>query len=650
MNTPAIEASGLQKKYDNVLAVSGLDLRIERGEMFGLVGADGAGKSTTIRMLCTLVLPSAGEARILGMDTVKQAGNIKEKIGYVAERFNLYPTLTVEENLSFFARLRNLPREVSEKRMKELLQFCRLEPFRKRQAQHLSGGMQKKLALACSLIHEPEVVFLDEPTTGVDPVSRRDFWRIIADFLTRGITVLVSTPYLDEAERFHRIAFMHKGQIIACDTPQNLKAQLAGELLEIRTRQINEAVTVLARASFVQTAQVFGDTVHVMVDRAEERRAEINRLLKEHSISVIDLRRISAGLEDVFVTQLTGLEDKQKSRTAAENSVATVLKEDSQYETAIEVTDLSKKFGDFTAVDRVSFNIARGEIFGLLGPNGSGKTTTIRMITGLLKSTEGKAFVLGGDMSLMADIVQSRIGYMSQKFSLFNDLTVEENITFYGNLYSLPAESLKERKAWVLKMAGLSGKEKTLASELAGGWKQRLALGCAIIHSPEVVFLDEPTAGVDPLSRRAFWELIQELSTRGTTIFITTHYMDEAEHCHRLGLMYQGKLIALGSPHQLKTEQVKGELVEVITSDYARSLAALSTDARYHQISLFGSAIHVIVDEASTATPEIKRLLESRGVAVNSINRVLFSMEDVFISLMEAQEMNHSALAVQKGG
>ena len=650
MNTLAIEASGLQKKYDNVLAVSGLDLRIERGEMFGLVGADGAGKSTTIRMLCTLVLPSAGEARILGMDTVKQAGNIKEKIGYVAERFNLYPTLTVEENLSFFARLRNLPREVSEKRMKELLQFCRLEPFRKRQAQHLSGGMQKKLALACSLIHEPEVVFLDEPTTGVDPVSRRDFWRIIADFLTRGITVLVSTPYLDEAERFHRIAFMHKGQIIACDTPQNLKAQLAGELLEIRTRQINEAVTVLARASFVQTAQVFGDTVHVMVDRAEKRRAEINRLLKEHSISVIDLRRISAGLEDVFVTQLTGLEDKQKSRTAAENSVATVLKEDSQYETAIEVTDLSKKFGDFTAVDRVSFNIARGEIFGLLGPNGSGKTTTIRMITGLLKSTEGKAFVLGGDMSLMADIVQSRIGYMSQKFSLFNDLTVEENITFYGNLYSLPAESLKERKAWVLKMAGLSGKEKTLAGELAGGWKQRLALGCAIIHSPEVVFLDEPTAGVDPLSRRAFWELIQELSTRGTTIFITTHYMDEAEHCHRLGLMYQGKLIALGSPHQLKTEQVKGELVEVITSDYARSLAALSTDARYHQISLFGSAIHVIVDEASTATPEIKRLLESRGVAVNSINRVLFSMEDVFISLMEAQEMNHSALAVQKGG
>ena len=649
MNTPAIEARGLQKKYDNVLAVSGLDLHIERGEMFGLVGADGAGKTTTIRMLCTLVLPSAGQARVLGMDTVRDAAGIKEKIGYVAERFNLYPTLTVEENLSFFAKLRNIPPEVSEERMKELLHFCRLEPFRKRHAEHLSGGMQKKLALACSLIHEPEVIFLDEPTTGVDPVSRRDFWRIIAGFLARGITVLVSTPYLDEAERFNRIAFMHKGQIIACDTPQNLKAQLPGELLEIRTSQVNKVVTILPKAPFVQTAQIFGDTVHVMVDRAEERRAEINRLLKEQSIPVTDLRLISAGLEDVFVTQLAGLEEGPTSWSAAENAVDSVAKESIQTEAAIQVTDLSKKFGDFTAVERVSFSVRRGEIFGLLGPNGSGKTTTIRMITGLLQPTAGNAYVMGEDMSVMADIVQARIGYMSQKFSLFNDLTVEENINFYGNLYSLSASLLKERKEWVLKMAGLRGKEKAMAAELAGGWKQRLALGCTIIHSPEVVFLDEPTAGVDPLSRRAFWELIQELSTHGTTIFITTHYMDEAEHCHRLGLMYQGQLIALGSPHQLKTEQVKGELLEVASSDYAQSLALLSADPRYHQVSLFGSAIHVVVDEASIASPEIKRLLESGGVTVHGINRIPFSMEDLFISLMEAQEMNHSASLARKG-
>jgi len=649
MPTPAIEAIGLQKKYDDVLAVSGLDLRIERGEMFGLVGADGAGKTTTIRMLCTLVLPSAGEARVLGTDTVREAASIKEKIGYVSERFNLYPTLTVEENLSFFARLRDIPPEVSGERMKELLHFCRLEPFRKRHAEHLSGGMQKKLALACSLVHEPEVLFLDEPTTGVDPVSRRDFWGIIAGFLARGITVLVSTPYLDEAERFNRVAFMHQGQIIACDTPQNLKAQLPGELLEIRTHQVSEVITVLPRATFVQTAQVFGDTVHVMVDRVEDRRPEIDRLLKENSISVIDLRRISAGLEDVFVTRLAGREERPESLSPAENPVDTAAKKGSPPETTIQVTDLSKKFGDFTAVDRVSFSVGRGEIFGLLGPNGSGKTTTIRMITGLLKPTEGNASVLDDDMSKMADIVQARIGYMSQKFSLFNDLTVEENINFYGNLYSLPAALLREKKQWVLKMAGLRGKEKTIASDLAGGWKQRLALGCTIIHGPEVVFLDEPTAGVDPLSRRAFWELIQEMSARGTTIFITTHYMDEAEHCHRLGLMYQGRLIALGSPHQLKTEQVTGELLEVASSDYAQSLALLSADARYRQVSLFGSAIHVVVDKARAASPQIKQLLESGGVAVHSIKNIPFSMEDVFISLMEAQEMNHSISVAREG-
>ncbi|KPK23013.1 MAG: hypothetical protein AMJ70_04510 [Dehalococcoidia bacterium SG8_51_3] len=649
MNIPAIEAIGLQKKYANLTAVSSLDLRIERGEMFGLVGADGAGKTTTIRMLCTLLLPSAGEARVLGMNTARDAARLKDKIGYVAEHFNLYPTLTVEENLTFFARLRNMPRETSEKRIKELLQFCRLEPFCKRHAEHLSGGMQKKLALACSLIHEPEVVFLDEPTTGVDPVSRRDFWRIIAGFLARGITVLVSTPYLDEAERFNRIAFMQKGQVIVCDTPQNIKARFPGELLEIRTHQVNKVAAALAPLPFVQTAQVFGDTVHVMVDRAGERRAEIDRLLKERSISTVELRHIAVGLEDVFITQLTSLEGKPDSWSGSENKVNLIAKEGEQPEAAVQVSELARKFGNFTAVDRASFSIRRGEIFGLLGPNGSGKTTTIRMITGLLRPTEGSAFVLGDDMSVMADIIQSKIGYMSQKFSLFSDLTVEENINFYGNLYSLPTALLRERKEWVLNLAGLRGKEKAMARELAGGWKQRLALGCTIIHSPEVVFLDEPTAGVDPLSRRAFWELIQELSDRGTTIFITTHYMDEAEHCHRLGLMYQGRLIALGSPNQLKTELIKGELIEVTTSDYAQALAMLSADARYQQVSLFGSTVHVVVDEAQAASIQIKRLLESGGVAVHSINRIPFSMEDVFISLMEAQERNHSVLAMQKG-
>ncbi|MFC1986182.1 ATP-binding cassette domain-containing protein [Chloroflexota bacterium] len=650
MNIPVIEAKGLQKKYENVLAVRGLSLAVKQAEIFGLVGADGAGKTTTIQMLCTLSLPSAGEARVLGMDTVKQAGSIKKRIGYMSERFNLYHTLTVEENLDFFARLRNLPRDVGEQRKKELLHFCRLEPFRNRRAEHLSGGMQKKLALACSLIHEPEVIFLDEPTTGVDPVSRRDFWRIISGFLSRGTTVLVSTPYLDEAERFNRVALMYQGEIIACDTPQRLKAELAGELLEIRARPASKAVITLKEARLSSVPQLFGDTIHVMVDEAEKRRPEIKHLLEQKAIVVDDIRPTTPSLEDVFVTRLVGLEEKPVSQSANTTSVDIVIKENNLGETAVKVSDLMRKFGDFTAVGHVSFEVKRGEIFGLLGPNGSGKTTTIRMITGLLSPTSGSAQVIGQDMAIAPNVAKSRIGYMSQKFSLFPDLTVEENMNFYGGLYGLSASLLKERKRWVVDMAGLNGRERAMTGELSGGWKQRLALGCTIIHSPEVIFMDEPTAGVDPLSRRSFWELIQELAAKGTTIFITTHYMDEAEHCHQLGLLHQGKLIALGSPLQLKTEQVKGKLIEVVSSGYARALELLSADARYHQVNLFSSNIHVMVDETTTAASEIKSLLNTANITVQSIKRIPFTMEDVFIALIEAQSAPTSSQNGEKGG
>ncbi len=278
--------------------------------------------------------------------------------------------------------------------------------------------------------------------------------------------------------------------------------------------------------------------------------------------------------------------------------------------------------------------VKRGGIFGLWWPNGSRKTTDIRMIIGLLAPTSGSTRVLGQDMTMDGGASRSKIGYMSQRFSLFTDLTVEQNINLYGGLYGLSASQLEEGKEWVLDMAGLRGKEKLMPLELSGGWKRRLALGCASIHSPQVVFLDEPTAGVDPLSRRSFWELIQALAARGTTIFITTHYMVEAEHCHRLGMFYQGKLIALGTPFQLKTEYVKGEVIEVVASDYARALELLSS-AHYREVSLFGSAIHIGVDDVEKASPESRRLLGVIGVALYGIRRIPFSMEDVFISLVE---------------
>jgi ABC-2 type transport system ATP-binding protein len=292
-----------------------------------------------------------------------------------------------------------------------------------------------------------------------------------------------------------------------------------------------------------------------------------------------------------------------------------------------------RRFGDFTAVDRVSFEVARGEVFGFLGPNGSGKTTTLRILCGLLAPTSGEARVLGEDVVAGASRIRPRIGYMSQRFSLFTDLTVAENIEFYGRLYGLPRQVLNRRREWVLAMAGLAGKERSLPRNLSGGWKQRLAFGCAIIHSPEVVFLDEPTAGVDPLSRRLFWRLIQELSDSGTTIFITTHYMDEAEHCHRLGLMYEGRLIVIGSPSRLKTERSRGTLFEVVTPDFARAAEVLEAVPGYH-VSLFGSAVHV--GAANDAAPAaIAKLLGESGIAVECVRPIPFTMEDVFISLIE---------------
>ena len=645
MEAAAIEVNNLQKRYKDTIAVAGIDLTVKKGDIFGLVGADGAGKTTSIKMLCMLERPSAGTVAIMGLDTLKQAAYIKPRIGYMSERFSLYSTLTVEENLDFFARLRLVPRVQARERKKELLEFSRLEPFRNRLAEQLSGGMQKKLALCCCLIHKPEIVFMDEPTNGVDPVSRRDFWLIVSRFVAQGITVFGSTPYLDEAERFNRVALMHEGKIIACNSPEKLKSQLPGELIQIKTDLPEKALALLRKTAWITSAQIFGDAIHLLVDNAGKRLSEIPVLLKEEGLTLEDARPIAPGLEDVFINLLDGskapvapLVLSTESAKAAQNKSA-----DPQGK-VIQVSSLTRKFGHFTAVDQVSFAVKRGEIFGFLGPNGSGKTTTIRMLCGLLKPTSGEADVLGQDMMTVSNTFRTKIGYMSQKFSLFPDLTVAENINFYGGLYSLSGPLLNERRNWVLQMAGLQGKEKLLSRDLSGGWKQRLALGCAIIHRPQVILLDEPTAGVDPLSRRFFWDLIQELAIQGTTILVSTHYMDEAEHCHRLGLMHRGKLIATGSPSQLKTEQIKGKLIEIKCSDLTKAVELLSTQPVYHQVGFFGSTIHLIVDEEQPDFQDIRTLLENQGVLIQNITPIPFTIEDVFVSLIETQENQAGSL------
>lgn len=639
-DAPAIVTQGLRKEYGRTPAVRGLNLSVRRGEIFGLVGPDGAGKTTTIQMLCTLSLPSGGNASVLGMDTVKQADAVRPHIGYMSEHFTLYSTLTVAENLDFFARLRRIPAEEADARKAELLRFSRLTEFQDRLAEQLSGGMQKKLALCCTLIHHPQVIFLDEPTTGVDPVSRQDFWRILTRFLAEGVTVFVSTPYLDEAERFNRVALIHDGEVIACASPQQLKRDLRGELLEIKAEPAHRAVTVISGIA-PRSVNIFGNAIHVLVDSADEELPRLKALLDRGGIRLTSIRRIPPSLEDVFVDLMVTRQQEPVSTTGlprVETQPPVAGRPDGD---AISAVDLTRRFGNFTAVDRVSFSVKRGEIFGFLGPNGSGKTTTIRMLCGLLLPTSGTAIVLGNDMSRSADAVRPRIGYMSQRFSLLRDLSVEENIDLYGRLYGLSHAQRKERKTWVLEMAGLRGREKALARSLSGGWKQRLALGCAVIHNPEVLFLDEPTAGVDPLSRRFFWQFILELAQQGTSILVTTHYMDEAEHCNRLALMYQGELIAMGTPLELKTRAVRGEMVEIATSDFSRAIDLLSVQPDYRQPRFFGDRIHMAVNSAAEASPAIKRILEDAGIGVQYISPVAFTLEDVFVSLIEEQEARH---------
>ena len=482
-----IQIENLAKRFGTLTAVDNLSLTIPKGELFGLVGSDGAGKTTTLQMLTGVLDANNGTASVLGCP----CGNlepVRSRIGYMSQRFGLYPDLSVIENIRFHADIFGVSKSEWLPRSERLLAMSGLAPFTKRRAGALSGGMKQKLGLCCALIHTPDVLFLDEPTNGVDPVSRRDFWRILDTLLAEGVTIVVATAYLDEAEHCHRIGLLHHGRLLACDTPQHLK-QLADPTVSNPT------------------------------------------------------------LEDVFISVLgEGGHTAVTRRPAPDLESAAV---------AVSLHQLTRRFGDFVAVNGINLEVPKGEIFGFLGPNGAGKSTTIKMLCGILAPTNGSGQVAGFDVSQQAERIKENIGYMSQRFSLYEDLTVEENISFYGGIYRLPAKELSTRAEWVIEMADLGERRRSRAGELSAGWRQRLALGCALLHRPPIIFLDEPTAGVDPLNRRRFWQLIHHLAADGVTVFVTTHYMDEAEYCDRLALIYRGELVAVGAPQALKQQRTR---------------------------------------------------------------------------------------------
>ncbi|WP_279170003.1 ATP-binding cassette domain-containing protein [Prevotella denticola] len=473
----AIEVNSLSKGYGKVQALHDVSFSVGRGEVFGIIGPDGAGKTSLYRILCSLLLPDDGTASVDGYDVVSGMKEIRRRVGYMPGRFSLYQDLTVEENLRFFATLFGTTVEENYDSIKAI--YTQIEPFRKRRAGALSGGMKQKLALCCALVHQPSILFLDEPTTGVDPVSRKEFWEMLSQLKQREITIVASTPYLDEVRKCERVAFLSEGRIRGIGTPDD----------------------------------------------------------------------ILTTFRDIFnPPAIEKLEAGTKSN-----------------ENAIEVEHLVKVFGSFHAVDDISFTVRKGEIFGFLGANGAGKTTAMRMLTGLSQPTDGNGKVAGFDIRTEYEQIKKHIGYMSQKFSLYEDLTVAENIRLFAGIYGMDDGEIRRKTTDLLDRLDFSAHRNTLVSSLPLGWKQKLAFSVSIFHVPHVVFLDEPTGGVDPATRRQFWELIYDAAKQGITVFVTTHYMDEAEYCDRISIMVDGKIKALGTPEELKQKLGQPDMDHVFT-------------------------------------------------------------------------------------
>lgn len=484
----AIEVNGISKRYGRVQALHDVSLTVGKGEVFGIIGPDGAGKTTLYRILSTLLLPDGGNALVDGYDTIRQMEEIRKRVGYMPGRFSLYQDLTVEENLKFFATLFGTTVEEGYDSIRAI--YSQIERFRNRRAGALSGGMKQKLALSCALVHSPSVLFLDEPTTGVDPVSRKELWEMLLMLKERGITIVASTPYLDEVRCCERVAFLDQGKIRGIDSPE------------------------------------------IILDRFAE------------------------------IFNPPGLARQNEAKVEDEN--------------VIEVSHLVKAFGTFHAVDDISFTVKRGEIFGFLGANGAGKTTAMHMLTGLSQPTSGTGRVCGYDIRTEYEQIKRHIGYMSQRFSLYEDLTVAENIRLFAGIYGMDDSTIRTKTDELLHRLQFEAHKDDLVSSLPLGWKQKLAFSVSIFHEPGVVFLDEPTGGVDPSTRRQFWELIYDAARRGITVFVTTHYMDEADYCDRISIMVDGKISALGTPDELKKRFSQPDMDHVFT--YLARQATRSSD------------------------------------------------------------------------
>jgi ABC-2 type transport system ATP-binding protein len=627
----AIVVRDLVKRYGKLDAVRGINLQITDGEIFGLIGPDGAGKTSTFQILAGVMEATSGTADVFGVP----ARQARSHTGYLTQAFSLYPDLTVGENIRYIGDLRRVPPDEIVTRGQRYLRMFDMDRFEHRLAGRLSGGMKQKLALACALVPEPRVLLLDEPTTGVDPVSRREFWDTLAHLASEGLTIVLATPYLDEAERCNRVALMHQGEIRQTGTPAELRASLHASRMEIHTSNLSVAERALSQISGndrdIIDVQRFGDRLDLLAhDPVVARRAADEALGKE-GLTIDDVRIDEPTLENTFVATLRNLGERVHEEPFPGRHDHRALRG----QIAIGATNLTKQFGDFTAVKNVTAQVRYGEIYGLLGANGAGKTTTIKMLCGLLAPTQGDMQLAGQRGGLRSSAIRQKMGYMSQKFSLYDDLSITENLEFFAGVYGVPEEERAEKMRWVISFSGLDGREDQLIGSLPQGWKQRVAFGAAILHEPSVLFLDEPTSGVDPLARRSFWRMINRLADAGTAILVTTHYLEEAEQCNRLGFMVAGELVTEGSPTAIKAAQT-GHLLEFVVNQPQRAMDLLKSDTERWRVSLFGERLHIITEEdAATGEANYRQRLEAAGIQVISVREGRFSLEDVFIGVVE---------------
>jgi ABC-2 type transport system ATP-binding protein len=635
-----IEIEGLSRAYarGRILAVRDVSLRVARGEVFGLIGPDGAGKTSVLQVLAGVLRADTGSARVAGVDVIRNPEAVKAAIGYMPQGLglNLYDSLTVAENIEFFRDLRRVAPDQYRENRERLLRMTRLGPFLDRPAGKLSGGMRQKLALICTLIHLPDVLLLDEPTTGVDPLSRRDFWSIIHGLVvSRGVTVLLTTAYMDEAERCHRVSLMHDGAVIASGAPEELTRGLTGRVFAVQAPHPDDVLDALAAVPTAQSATIAGAEVRVLV-RDDSR--DLAERLAAAGLAVT-LRPVRPTLEDVFIRHLA--QDGALSQASSRALTPAPAERSGNGEppgvgAAVVADRLTCRFDSFAAVDAVSLTLHEGEILGLLGPNGAGKTTLIKMLCGLQPPTAGAAIVAGYDVRRAGARLRGHIGYMSQRFSLYRDQTVLENLRLSAGLYGIPRVQRWRRIDAVLSTLGLAALADRQPLALPLGLRQRLALACAILHEPRVVFLDEPTAGVDPLARRHFWDLVHLLShQRGVAVLISTHYMDEARHCDRLGFMHEGRLVALGTPAELtrRAEAEGGPMVTVDAPDFARAFVLLRE--HFPHAMLYGRRIRWQSADSWRDISRVKDVLATAAVAADIETQPL-SMEDTFVSVLRA--------------